>query len=110
MKFNVKLTEEVIDYIESLPIKVQAKIHRTIDLLKDFGYSLTEPHSKKLKSIDHLKELRIIFGNDIYRLFYFHWKDKIYVITSGYTKKSDKTDPKEIEKAIRIMNDIRDDG
>lgn len=107
MKFNVKLTEEVKNYIESLPVKVQAKIHRTIDLLKDFGYSLKEPHSKKLKSIDDLWELRIKLGNNIYRLFYFHWEERIYVITSGYTKKSDKTDPKEIEKAIRIMNDIR---
>ena len=87
---------------------MQAKIQRTIELLKEFGYLLPEPHSKKLKSIDYLHELRVKTGNDICRLFYFHWKDKIYVVTSGYIKKSDKTDINEIKKAVRMMNEIRE--
>lgn len=47
MEFKVELTEEVVNFILSLPIKMQAKIQRTIELLKEFGYNLPEPHSKK---------------------------------------------------------------
>jgi len=61
------------------------------------------PHSKKLKGMNDLHELRIKVGNDICRLFYFHYKEKIYVSTSGYTKKDNETDINEIEKAISIM-------
>jgi len=50
--------------------------------------------------------LRIIQGNNICRLFYFHWKDKIYIITSGYIKKTNKTNKREIEKAENIMNNF----
>ena len=49
-------------------------------------------------------ELRIKLGSDICRLFYFYWKDKIYVVTSGYIKKTNKTDKRQIEKAIKIKN------
>ena len=87
---------------------MQAKIQRTINLLKEFGYSLSEPHSKKLKSVVDLYELRVKLGSDICRLFYFYWKNKIYVVTSGYSKKSNKTDRNEIKKAINIMNNIKE--
>lgn len=106
MKYNVEITEKAAGFIISLTVKMQAKIQRTIDLLKEFGYSLPEPHSKKLRSVDRLYELRVKVGSDICRLFYFHWKDKIYIITSGYVKKDDKTDVSEIKKAVRIMKDI----
>lgn len=101
MDFEVKLTSEVEQFILSVPVKMQAKIQRTIELLKAFGFQLPMPHSKKIT--EDLKELRVKVGTDICRLFYFHWKGRIYVITSGYKKKSDKTDPKEIEKASRLM-------
>ena len=87
---------------------MQAKIQRTINLLEEFGYTLPEPHSKKLKSVDHIYELRVKVGSDICRLFYFHWKNKIYIITSGYIKKANKTDKQQIQKAINIMNKLKE--
>jgi len=108
MNYQVELTEEVIYFLLSLPRKMQAKIQRTINLLKEFGYLLPEPHSKKLKSIEALYELRVKLGSDICRLFYFYWKNKIYVVTSGYIKKSNKIDRNEIKKAINIMNKFKE--
>ena len=102
MGFEVNLTEEVIDFIIALPVKMQAKIQRTIELLENFGYKLPEPHSKKIINSDNLYELRVKQGSDICRLFYFHYKNKIYVITSGYLKKDQKTNKREIEKATLI--------
>ncbi len=103
MSFKIELTEEVIEFILNLPVKMQAKIQRSIELLQAFGYQLPEPHSKKVKTINNLYELRVKQGNNICRLFYFHWKDEIYIITSGYMKKSNKLDRKEIVKAKNIM-------
>ena len=109
MNFEVELTEKAVAFILSLSVKMQAKIQRTIDLLVEFGYTLPEPHSKKVSGTKFLHELRVKHGSDICRLFYFHYKDKIYIITSGYIKKSQKTDKKEIEKAIKIMNLFKGD-
>jgi phage-related protein len=108
MEYQVELIEEVNEFILSLPIKMQAKIQRTIKLLKEFGYALPEPHSKKLKSADGLFELRVKLGTDTCRLFYFHWKEKIYIVTSGYIKKSNKTDKNQIKKAMNIMHQFQE--
>jgi len=107
MKFQVLITEEANEFLDSLPVKMEAKARRTIDLLRKYGYMLPEPHSKKLKTVGEIHELRVKLGNDICRMFYFYWKERIYVITSGYVKKSDRTDVNEISRAMRIMNDIK---
>lgn len=108
MKYQVELTEEADEFLESLPPKIEAKARKAIDLLKEFGYLLSEPHSKKFKSVDNQHELRVKVGTDICRLFYFFWKDKIYIVTSGYIKKDNKTDVNQIDKAVRIMKEFKE--
>ena len=85
---------------------MRAKVYRGIDLLKLLGFRLSEPHVKMLKNAEGLKELRVKVATDICRLFYFHHKEKLYVCTSGYTKKTDKTDEQEIQRALRIRNEF----
>lgn len=104
MSFEVKILPPANDFICGLSEKMRAKVHRGVDLLKVFGYRLCEPHSKTLENTEGLKELRIRVATDICRLFYFHYKDKVYVATSGYIKKTDKTDEQEIQRAQRIRN------
>jgi len=106
MEWEVQIVESAKDFILKLEKKMRAKIYRTINLLKMFGLSLTKPHSKRLKGVEKLRELRVKHSNNICRLFYFFYKDKIFIITSGYIKKSKKTSKKEIEKALKKMNKI----
>ena len=106
MDYHVILLGRAAEFIHSLPEKLEAKSLRAINLLRQFGYALREPHSKTLKGIDGLKELRIQVGTDICRLFYFHFKDMVYVVTSGYVKKEQKTSKDEIERALRIMDEF----
>jgi phage-related protein len=106
MEFDVKVLPPAHNFIQNLPEKMRAKTYRGIDLLKLFGYRLGEPHSKPLKNADGLKELRIKLATNIIRLFYFHFRDKFYVVTSGYAKKKDKTDEGEIERALKIRNEF----
>jgi len=107
VEFSVELLDEAVDFILSLSVKMQAKVQRTISLLKSFGYKLPEPHSRKIIGTKNLFELRIKLGSDICRLFYFYWKDKIYLITSGYIKKSNKLDKKQLNKALSLMNHVK---
>lgn len=106
MHFEVKVLPPAHEFIRNLNPKMRAKVYRGIDLLKLFGFRLSEPHVKTFKNVEGLKELRVKVANDICRLFYFHHKEKLYVLTSGYTKKTDKTDKKEIQRALRIRNNF----
>jgi phage-related protein len=45
-------------------------------------------------------------ATDICRLFYFHFKEKLYVCTSGFIKKSNETDMQEIHRALKIRTDF----
>ncbi len=105
MKYKVELLQPAVDFISSLPVKTRAKVFRTIGLLESFGYQLSEPHSKTLKGHEGLKELRIKLASNIFRLFYFYYRKKVYIITSGYQKKDKKTDQKEIDRALRLMHE-----
>lgn len=98
--YEIRILDPANDLIESCSSKMKAKILRTIDLLENFGPNLPQPHAKKLTGYD-LKELRVKLGSDIIRMFYFHHKNKIYIITSGYVKKANKISKKEIIRALK---------
>lgn len=110
MEFKVELLAPVVEFITKLPVKIRAKVFRTIGLLEIFGHKLPEPHAKTLRGCKGLKELRVKYSSDIVRLFYFHYRDCIYIVTSGYQKKSKKTDKNEIERALRLMQEYRKEG
>ncbi len=107
--YNIKLLQDAKDFIDTLDVKMKTKVLRTITLLAKFGAFLKEPHSKKLKGYD-LYELRVKLGSNIVRLFYFHDNNKIYVITSGFIKKANKTDKKIIQKAIDLKKQYEEEN
>lgn len=106
MSYTVEIMGPALDFVQTLEIKMRAKVFRTVGLLERFGCQLPLPHSKTLKGCGGLKELRVKLGSNIVRLFYFHHEGRVYVVTSGYVKKDQKTDPREIERAIRLMNEF----
>ena len=91
------------DYLRSLPLKMKAKVLWSIELLKEKGTELREPYSSPLG--DGLFELRIKFGSDIVRCLYFFHKGRIIILISGFTKKSQRTPIRELEKAKRYRAD-----
>lgn len=74
----------------TLPEKASAKILRDIDLLERHGFSLGLPYIKKLEGYDELWELRTKHSSNIYRVFYFHYNNGVFVLLHGIIKKSDK--------------------
>ena len=103
MSSEIILLEPASDFIETLQPKLRAKTLRTIDLLAAFGGHLGMPHCRKLTGHD-LWELRIRQASNICRLFYFFHRDQVYVVTSGYIKKSNRTSVAEIRKATTLKN------
>jgi phage-related protein len=90
-----------LEFIEELPVMEQAKIRNALRLLQEFGTSLGMPHAKTIQG--KLWELR---PGGI-RLFYFVYIEKQFVILHGYRKQSQKTPGREIEIALRRMEELK---
>ncbi len=54
---------------------------------------------------DELYELRMEYDSNIYRVFFIFDEDKIVVLFNGFQKKTQKTPPSEIEKALKIKEE-----
>jgi phage-related protein len=57
---------------------------------------------------DGLFAIRIEFESNIFRIFCCFDKGNLVVLFNGFHKKSQKTPKKEIEKALRIMEEYFD--
>lgn len=91
------------EFIEELPVMEQAKIRNVLRLLQEFGSNLRMPHAKQIKG--KLWELRP--GG--VRLFYFAYIEQQFVILHGYRKQSQKAPDREIEIAMRRMQELMDE-
>jgi phage-related protein len=106
MSYEVIPLKPALDFVGGLNKKMRAKVYKAYKLLKAFGYMLREPHSKKLKGEDNLYELRVKQGSNIVRLPYYFQGNKTYIVTSGYFKKDEKTNRREIERAKRLKEEF----
>ena len=89
----------VLQFINSLDVKMRAKALGSIEILAEFGNMLREPYSKAMGN--GLFELRIKFASDITRIFYFFVLNNKIVLTNGFIKKTQKTPPSEIALAMK---------
>lgn len=92
----------VLEFLESLPPKLQAKCLRDIDVLEQFGYDLREPYVKPIRGI---YELRTSFSSNIVRIFYFTYVNNKFVLLHGIVKKSNTPPQREIDKALKRKED-----
>ena len=96
--------QPVKDWIDTLEIKLQVKIFRAFELLEDFNINLKAPYVKPLE--DKLYELRIKDPKGIYRIIYFAYTGKEFIMLNGFVKKTQKTPKKEIELAKTRMKEV----
>lgn len=90
------------DFLKKQPIIVQNKIYKIIEAIE----TLERVPSNYLKAIvgtNGLYEARIKLGSNIWRVFCFFDKGRLVVLLNGFTKKSQKTPKKEIERALKLM-------
>ncbi|MDO8754884.1 MAG: type II toxin-antitoxin system RelE/ParE family toxin [Anaerolineales bacterium] len=89
-----------LDYINSLSPRDKVKVSNTLRLLEEFGTALAMPHARHIEG--KLWELR----PDNNRLFYCLYNGKQFVVLHGFRKKTMQTPEKEIQIALRRMDEL----
>jgi len=84
--------------------KVISKILQTLRMIETLE-RIPASHLKYIAETNGLFEIRIVFGSDIFRVFCFFDEGNLVVLLSGFQKKTQKTPPKEIERAVRLMGE-----
>jgi len=87
----------VLKYIEGLRDKEEAKIFKYIEFLRTNKGYLDEPYSRHIKG--RIRELRVDFGRNRHRIFYFIFVRKTIILLHAFLKKTTKTPTLEIKKA-----------
>lgn len=96
-KFFFKLSE-----------KTKAKIIWTIQLIEELE-RIPEIYLKHIESTEGLYEIRIKHSGEIFRIFCFFVQGKLIILANGFQKKTQKTPKKEIEKALKIMEEYKNE-
>ena len=94
---------QVIEFISRLNVKEKAKVTKWVEMLERHGPDLPRPYADVIRG--KIRELRIGFGTNEYRLLYFFYGKRI-IITYGFIKKTDKVAVEDIEMADRIMEEF----
>lgn len=97
----------MLSFLRELPKTERIQAGRTLDLLEWQGTALRMPFSRSITSQDSLFELRINGENNIYRIFYFHFTGKKFVLLHAFIKKTQKTPDKEIKIAVTRLKDYK---
>ena len=84
--------------------KVQDKIIKVLDILETVE-RVPITYLKYIEGTNGLFEVRVQLGSDIFRIFCCFDGNRLVVLFSGFQKKTQKTPSKEIDRAVRIMNE-----
>lgn len=93
-------------FLESLSEKDVLKVQYVVSLLAS-EERLPKKFIKFLR--DGLFELRIAFEGNAFRVFFIFDQGNIVVLFNGFSKKSQKTPRKEIEKALKLKEAYYED-
>ena len=78
--------------------KVKAKFAQIFDLLQDKGISVGMPYVRPIVNTK-LYGIRVEQSTNIYRIFYFAYTGRRFILLHGFQKKTQKTPKREIEIA-----------
>ena len=100
---------EFEEFYNSLPTKDRNKLRATIDMIEKAGIqpAIQLEWVKKLDS--EIYEIRSKISSNIQRALYFHIRNNQYIITHGFTKKTQKTPIKEIIRDKQIKQEFEEE-
>ena len=88
----------LLDWLNQLPLKVQAKCIQRMDRLGELGHELRRPEADLLR--DGIYELRASYQGVHYRMLYFFSGKAVVVVSHGLAKER-AVPSKEIDTAVR---------
>jgi len=91
-------------FLDSLTGKQAQKVTWVLKLIEELDIVPVQ-YFKKLVDSENIWEVRIQFGNDIFRMLGFFESGALLILTNGFAKKKQKTPPQEIELAVTRKND-----
>ena len=94
------------EFMNSLDIKMRAKMIGLLELLEEKGTQLREPYSKMIE--DGIFEIRCKVGSNISRVLYFFYFEGKIILTNGFIKKTQKTPTEEIKLAKKYRADFKE--
>lgn len=92
------------DFFKSQPQKVRNKIIKVLDIIEQVE-RIPATYLKYIEGTNGLFEIRVQLGNNIFRIFCFFDGNKFVILLTGFQKKTQKTPPTEIDRAVRLMNE-----
>ncbi len=92
-------------WLDGLNVKDRARVRRTLNLLADHGTQLGVPYSRHLRG--KMWELRVSAGRRDYRVLYFAFVGRRFVLLHAFAKQTAKTPARELEIAERRMADYQ---
>lgn len=92
------------DFFNAQPQKVRDKIIKILDIIEQVE-RIPATYLKYIDGTNGLFEVRIQFGSNIFRIFCFFDGNKLVILLTGFQKKTQKTPPTEINRAVRLMNE-----
>ncbi|HIV09730.1 MAG TPA: type II toxin-antitoxin system RelE/ParE family toxin [Candidatus Spyradenecus faecavium] len=104
MKKHVRQSPQARAFIAELPPSANLKLLASVQRLEREG-RLPAPYAEKVEGQDGLFEIRVKDGEQI-RVFYAYAKGDDVWLLSGFIKKTQKTPPAEIRKALRIRKEL----
>lgn len=110
MQFHVEFYETedgktpVVEFLDSLEDKMNAKMVGLMEILEEKGTMLREPFSSPLE--DGIFELRAVQGSNISRALFFFFIEGRIIVTHGFVKKTQKTPRAQIELAKKYRADF----
>jgi len=91
-------------FLDSLTSKQAQKVLWVLQLIEELDI-VPRQYFKKLVDRDGIWEVRIQFGNDVFRLLGFFDGGSLLILTHGFAKKTQKIPPQEIALAVRRKED-----
>jgi len=95
--------EPVKDFILGQTDGAIAEILHVFKLLRQFNITLGMPYVRKIDK-SGVRELRIKHGSDIYRIFFFVYTGRKFILLHAILKKGDKIPKSDKTLAIQRMN------
>ena len=90
-------TVPLLEWLDTLPPKVQDKCLVRLERLEAFGHELRRPEADYLR--DDIYELRVTYGHTQYRMLYFFHGRSVVVVSHGL-KKERVVPSRDIDSAI----------
>lgn len=105
MKKKIVFTKQAQAFLEAIPESAQNNLRACFARLEEDGF-LRSPFGEKVEGQSGLFEIRAKDSAGQYRVFYAYATEAYVILLSGFIKKTQKTPPAEIKKALKIKKEI----